>query len=139
MFTAALAQRGRGYTCNALQRSFDSLYTALIKAIQGKDRCRRYIVKMKAKGLNIALIRLLIVCYLTCNIFMFVYKFSRKIFCRMVTFSHLRVVKRKGSHIVLTQDILYFSQGKRKAKRIRDIQKCVIKCWDKKGALTRQC
>nr|DAP31043.1 MAG TPA: hypothetical protein [Caudoviricetes sp.] len=32
---------------------------------------------MKAKGLNIALIRLLIVCYLTCNIFMFVYKFSR--------------------------------------------------------------
>lgn len=24
---------GAGYTCNALQRSFDSLYTALIKAI----------------------------------------------------------------------------------------------------------
>lgn len=29
---------GVGYTCNALQRSFDSLWVALVRAIQGKDR-----------------------------------------------------------------------------------------------------
>lgn len=32
---------------------------------------------MKIKGFNIALIRLSGVCYLTCYIFMFVYKFNR--------------------------------------------------------------
>ena len=105
MFTAALAQRGWGYTCNALQRSFDSLYTDLIRAIQGKDRCRRYIVKMKAKGLNIALIRLLIVCYLTCNIFMFIYKIIIQILVYVIKTQYISSVKRKEYHIVLTQDI----------------------------------
>ena len=86
---------GVGYTCNTLQRSFDSLQTALVRAIQGKDQARRHIAKMKIKGFNIALIRLSAVCYLTCDIFMFVYKFSRQIFGIMVTFLHLCIVKRK--------------------------------------------
>jgi hypothetical protein len=68
---------GVGYTCNTLQRSFDSLQTALVRAIQGKDQARRHIAKMKIKGFNIALIRLSAVCYLTCDIFMFVYKLYR--------------------------------------------------------------
>lgn len=38
--------RGVGYTCNTLQRSFDSLQTALVRAIQGKDQARRHIAKM---------------------------------------------------------------------------------------------
>lgn len=62
-------------------------------------------MKMKAKGLDIALIRLLIVCYLTCNFFKFFYKFSRKKFGKMAIFSELCDVKRKGYHIVITQDI----------------------------------
>jgi hypothetical protein len=37
---------GVGYTCNTLQRSFDSLQTALVRAIQGKDQARRHIAKM---------------------------------------------------------------------------------------------
>lgn len=39
--------RGGGYTCNTLQRSFDSLQTALVRAIQDKDQARRHIAKMK--------------------------------------------------------------------------------------------
>ena len=127
---------GAGYTCNALQRSFDSLQTALVRAIQGKDQARRHIAKMKIKGFNIALIRLSAVCYLTCDIFMFVYKFSRQIFGRMLTFLHLCIVKRKWYHIVITQDIrLLFTRISVKRSMCVYIQKRVIKWWNKKRAL----
>lgn len=64
-------------------------------------------MKMKAKGLDIALVRLLTVCCLTCNIFMFVYKSSGWIFGRVAAFLHLRVVKRKGYHEVIAQGIRF--------------------------------
>ena len=129
-------------------------------------------MKMKAKGFGIALIRLLGVCYLTYKIFLFVYKARGLKFGRMVIFLFLCIVKRKGYHIVMTQDIrLLFTRvyvrrsvsvrrsvrvsvnvisgrvyvrrdirkGIRKGKRKRDIRKRVIKCWNKEGALTRQC
>lgn len=96
MFTVALVYGGEGYSAfmvvlpvlyyNGLERSFDSLQTALVRVIQGKDQARRHIAKMKIKGFNIALIRLSAVCYLTCCVFMFVYKFNRQIFGRVVTF-----------------------------------------------------
>ena len=60
---------------------------------------------MKAKGFGIALIRLLGVCYLTYKIFLFVYKARGLKFGRMVIFLFLCIVKRKGYHIVMTQDI----------------------------------
>ena len=62
-------------------------------------------MKMKAKGFGIALIRLLGVCYLTYKIFLFVYKARGLKFGRMVIFLFLCIVKRKGYHIVMTQDI----------------------------------
>ena len=71
---------------------------------------------------------------------MFIYKLSRKIFGRVVTFLHLCIVKRKEYHIVLTQDIrLLFTRINVKQSIYVDIQKRVIKCWNKKRALTRQC
>lgn len=77
---------GVGYTCNTLQRSFDSLQTALVRAIQGKDQARRHIAKMKIKGFDIALIRLSSACCLTCNIFKSGYKLYKENFGRMVIF-----------------------------------------------------
>lgn len=54
----------------------------------------------------------------------------------MVTFLYLRIVKRKGYHIVLTQDIrLLFTRINVKRSMYVDIQKRVIKCWNKKRAL----
>lgn len=58
----------------------------------------------------------------------------------MVTFLQLRIVKRKVYHIVLTQDIRFlFTMLNVKRSIYVDIQKRVIKCWNKKRALTRQC
>lgn len=59
----------------------------------------------------------------------------------MVTFLHLCIVKRKGYHIVLTQDIrLLFTRINVKRSIYVDIQKrVIIKCWNKKRALTLQC
>lgn len=58
----------------------------------------------------------------------------------MVTFLHLRIVKRKGYHIVITQDIrLLFTRVNVKRSMYVYIQKRVIKCWNKKRTLTRQC
>lgn len=72
---------------NGLERSFASLHVALIMAIQGKDRYRQHIAKMRIKGLNIVLSKLSAVCYLTCDIFLFIYKLYRQTFGIMVTFS----------------------------------------------------
>lgn len=47
------------------------------KGYTRQRQARRYIAKMKIKGLNIILIKLSTVCYLTCDIFMFVYKLYR--------------------------------------------------------------
>lgn len=66
---------------------------------------------------------------------MFIYKFSRQIFGRMVTFLHLCIVKRKGYHIVLTDIRLLFTRINVKQSIYVDIQKRVIKCWNKKRAL----
>ena len=58
----------------------------------------------------------------------------------MVSFSQLRIVKSKGYHKVITQDIrLLFTRLNVKRSMYVDIQKRVIKCWDKKRALIRQC
>lgn len=54
----------------------------------------------------------------------------------MVTFLHLCIVKRKGYHIVITPDIrLLFTRISVKRSMYVDIQKRVIKCWNKKRAL----
>ena len=58
----------------------------------------------------------------------------------MVTFFvPLYCEKERISHSDNTRYPITFHKGKRKAKRIRDIQKRVIKCWNKKRALTLQC
>lgn len=53
----------------------------------------------------------------------------------MVTFLHLCIVKRKGYHIVLTDIRLLFTRINVKQSIYVDIQKRVIKCWNKKRAL----
>lgn len=71
---------------------------------------------------------------------MFVYKLSMEIFGRVVPFLYFCIVKRKAYHIVLTQDIRFlFTRINVNQSISVDIQKRVIKCWNKKRALTGQC
>lgn len=69
-----------GLLCIVLQR-FATLVWFVVggfgKGYTRQKQARRYIAKMKIKGLNIILIKLSTVCYLTCDIFMFVYKLYR--------------------------------------------------------------
>lgn len=58
----------------------------------------------------------------------------------MVIFLYLCIVKRKGYHIVLTQDIRFlFTMINVKRRIYVYIQNRVIKCWNKNRALTLQC